>query len=98
MTHPQNRSGSIYVWSGIFLVVRTNLHTFSFENVDTHSYRVDTLDAYVCPYARAFGDAFVLQDDSTRSHRARIAHVHLKQEKIHRMQLTVRHRALILSE
>ncbi|GFU26265.1 hypothetical protein TNCV_2085741, partial [Trichonephila clavipes] len=47
--------------------------------------RDDILDTYVCPYADATGDAFVLQDDNARPHRARIVDTYLEQEAIQRV-------------
>ena len=46
-------------------------------------YRDDILDAlHVLLHARAIGDAFLLQDDNARLHRARIVDDYLQQETI----------------
>ena len=37
---------------------RTDLHVFPRGIVNAEVYRDDLLDAYVCPYARAIGDAY----------------------------------------
>ncbi|GFW89839.1 DDE_3 domain-containing protein [Trichonephila clavipes] len=60
---------------------RTGFHVFS-RDVNAYTYRDDILDAYECPYAGAIGDAFVLQDDNTRPHKARIVDTYLEQETI----------------
>lgn len=83
-------AGSVCVWGGISLGGRTDLHVFPRGNVNAHTYRDDILDAYVHPYAGAIGDAFVLQDDNARPHRARIVDVYLEQETIQRMQWPAR--------
>ncbi|GFU26272.1 DUF5641 domain-containing protein, partial [Trichonephila clavipes] len=75
--------GSVCV--GICLGERTDSHVFYHGNVYAHTYRDDILDTYVCPYADATGDAFVLQDDNARPHRARIVDTYLEQEAIQRV-------------
>ncbi|KFM63970.1 Transposable element Tcb2 transposase, partial [Stegodyphus mimosarum] len=57
-------------------------------------YRDDILDAYVCPFAGAIGDAFLLQDDNARPHRARIIDDYLQQETIIRMEWPARYPGL----
>ncbi|GBL96397.1 hypothetical protein AVEN_43715-1 [Araneus ventricosus] len=54
------------------------------------AYRDDILDAYVCPYAGAIGDDFLLQDDNAKLHRARIVDDYLQQETIQRMEWPAR--------
>ncbi|KFM66351.1 Transposable element Tc3 transposase, partial [Stegodyphus mimosarum] len=49
-------------------------------------YRDDILDAYVCPYPEGIGDAFLLQDNNVRPHRAHIIDDYLQQETIMRME------------
>ena len=83
-------AGSVCVWGGISLGGRTDLHVFPRGNVNAHTHRDDILDAYVRPYVGAIGDAFVLQDDNSRPHRARIVYVYLEQETIQRMQWPAR--------
>ena len=43
---------------------------------------IDALDAFVHLHAGAIGDAFLLQGDNTRPHRARIVNDYLHQETI----------------
>ena len=57
-------------------------------NVDF--YRDGILDSYVRPYAEAIGDAFLLEDDNARPHRAHIVDVYLQQETILRMEWPAR--------
>ncbi|GFU86775.1 DDE_3 domain-containing protein [Trichonephila clavipes] len=64
---------------------RSDIHVFSRGNVNAHTYRNDILDAYVHPYAWAIDDAFGLEDDNVRSHRARIMDAYLEQETIQSM-------------
>ena len=80
------RSGSVCLWGGISLSGRKDLHVFSCGNENAQIYRDDILDAYVRPFAGAVGDAFVLQDDNVRPHRARIVDVYLEHETIQCMQ------------
>ncbi|GFS71420.1 DDE_3 domain-containing protein [Trichonephila clavipes] len=61
-------------------------HDTSVKEMHTDQAVDDILDAYVRPYARAIGDAFVLQEDNMRLHRARIVDAYLEQETIQRMQ------------
>ena len=82
--------GSVCVWGGISLGGRTDLHVFPRGTVNAHVYRDDILDAYGRPYAGAIGDAFLLQDDNARPHRARIVDVYLQRETIMRMEWPAR--------
>ena len=61
---------------------RPDLHEFPKGTENAEVYRDDILDAYVRPYAGAIGDAFLLQDDNARPHRARIVDDYLQQETI----------------
>ena len=51
--------GSIYVWDGISLGGRTDLHVFRRGTVNAEVYR-DHIDTYMHPYAGAIADAFLL--------------------------------------
>lgn len=82
--------GSVCVWGGISLGGRTHLHVFPRGTVNAQVYRDDILDAYVRPYAGAIGDAFLLQDDNARPHRARIVDDYLQRETIMRMEWPAR--------
>ncbi|KFM67455.1 Transposable element Tcb1 transposase, partial [Stegodyphus mimosarum] len=53
-------------------------------------YRDHILDAYMCPYAKAISDAFLLQDNNARPHRARIIDDYFQQETIMHMESPVR--------
>ncbi|KFM69592.1 hypothetical protein X975_23182, partial [Stegodyphus mimosarum] len=54
--------------------------------MNAHVYRDDILDAYVRSYAGTIGNAFLLQDDKARPHRARIVHDYHQQETIMRVK------------
>ncbi|KFM64816.1 Transposable element Tcb2 transposase, partial [Stegodyphus mimosarum] len=79
-------TGSVCVWGGISLGGGTDHQVFTRGTVNAQIYRDDILDAYVRPYAGAIGDAFLLQDDNARPHRARIVDDYLQQETIMRME------------
>ncbi|GFV41005.1 transposable element Tcb1 transposase [Trichonephila clavipes] len=51
---------------------------------------ISILDAYVRPYTGAINDAFVLQDDNVKPHRARIVNAYIEQETTQRMWWTSR--------
>ncbi|GFV53571.1 DDE_3 domain-containing protein [Trichonephila clavipes] len=57
---------------------RTDLRVFPRGDVNAPFYRDDILNAYVCPFAWAILDAFVLQDDNGRPHNACIVDVYLE--------------------
>ena len=77
--------GSVCIWVDISLRGRTNLYVFPRGVVNAQVYRDDIFDAYVRPYAGAIDDAFLLQDDNARPHRAHIVDDFLQQETIMRM-------------
>ena len=68
----------------------TDLHVFPRRTLNAQVNRDDIFDAYVHPHARAIGDAFLLQDDNRRLHRACIVDDYLQQETIMRMELPAR--------
>ncbi|GFW31910.1 transposable element Tcb1 transposase [Trichonephila clavipes] len=81
MIHPCEKDAySVYVWGGISLEERTDLH------VNVQIYRDDILDAYVHPHAEVIGDDSVQLDDNAREHRARIADAYLEPEAIQPMK------------
>ncbi|GFV11899.1 hypothetical protein TNCV_1217741 [Trichonephila clavipes] len=89
MTFPGKR----FIWikqclclGGIYFDRRSDLRVFSSGNFNAHTYRNDILDVYVCPYAGAIDDAFVLQDNNARPLRLHIVDACLEQETIQRMQ------------
>ena len=71
---------SVCVWGGISL--GTIFHVFLRGTVNAQFYKDDILDAYVRSYAEETGDAFLLQDDNARPHRARIFDYYLQLETI----------------
>ncbi len=58
------------VWAGISLGGYTDLHMFQGGTVTGVRYRDEILDPYVCPYAGAIGNDFILMDGNARPHRA----------------------------
>ncbi|KFM63614.1 Transposable element Tcb2 transposase, partial [Stegodyphus mimosarum] len=95
--HPSNiRERDAYgrrivcAWGGISLGGRTDLHVFPRGTVNAQVCRNDILDAYVRQYAGAIGDAFLLQDDNARLHRARIINDYLQQKAIMSMEWPAR--------
>ena len=67
-----------------------DLHVFQSEIVNAQVYRDAILDVSVRPYAEAISDAFLLQANNARPHRARIADEYLQQETIMRMEWPAR--------
>ncbi|GFW81355.1 transposable element Tcb1 transposase [Trichonephila clavipes] len=62
MDQPVHVLEVIYLWRNIF----------SHGNVNPHTYRDYILDDYLLPCVEAIRDAFVLQNENTRQHRAYI--------------------------
>ena len=63
---------SVMVWGGIsFDRVTQNGALTVIRNRD------EILDVYVWPFAGAYGDSFVLMDDNSRPHRARVVNDYL---------------------
>ncbi|GFT85176.1 thioredoxin domain-containing protein [Trichonephila clavipes] len=58
------------VWVGIPLGGQTDLHVFQGGTLTGVRYRDEILDPYVCLYAGASGNDFILMDDNARPHRA----------------------------
>ena len=77
--------GSVCVCGGV-----SDLHVFQSEIVNTQVYRDAILDVSVRPYAEAISDAFLLQANNARPHRARIADEYLQQKTIMRMEWPAR--------
>ena len=57
-----------------------DIHVFPKESMNAPVYRDDIFDVYVRSYAGTIGDTFLLQDNNTRSYRARIIDDYLQQE------------------
>jgi transposase len=55
-------------------------------NLSGVRYRDEILHPIVRPYAGAVGDGFILMDDNTRPHRARVVTDYLEDETIERME------------
>ncbi|GFU06150.1 transposable element Tcb2 transposase [Trichonephila clavipes] len=84
------RGGGILVWAGISLGGHTDLHVFHGGTVTGLRYRDEILDPYVCPYASAIGNDFILIDNNARPHRARIVDEYLEDHGLERMEWPAR--------
>ena len=78
------------VWEGISLRGRTYLHVLDNGSPTVQRYRDEILHVHVRPYAGAIGPNFILMDDTTRAHRARIVNGYLQREAIERMDWPAR--------
>ncbi|GFU47354.1 transposable element Tcb2 transposase [Trichonephila clavipes] len=68
----------------------TDLHVFHGGTVTGLRYRDETLDPYVCPYAAAIGNDFILMDDNSRPHRAQLLREYLEDHGLERMEWPAR--------
>ncbi|XP_054713698.1 zinc finger protein 836-like [Uloborus diversus] len=71
------RDGGIMIWAGISLGGHTDVHVFCGGTLTGLKYWNEILDPYVCPYAGAIGNDFILMDSNARTHRARIVEEYL---------------------
>ena len=76
--HDPCGEGSIMVWGGTSRGGRTDPHIVIKGMTTGLCYRDDILDVYVRPYAGAIGPQFVLMDDNTRLHHARVVEEYLQ--------------------
>nr|KAG5701651.1 hypothetical protein BaRGS_019340 [Batillaria attramentaria] len=74
------------VWGGISVQGKTDLHMFWNGTLTAVRYRDEILDPVVRPYAGAIGPEFILMDDNSRPHRARIVDQYLEEESMERME------------
>ena len=81
---------SVMVWAGISARGKTELHVIDNSMLTALRYVNETLDVYVCPYAGAVGENFILMDDNARAHRARITDQYLEQATNIRMEWPAR--------
>ena len=88
--HDRFGGGSIMVWAGISAQAKMDLHVIDNGTLTAFRYVNEILDVYVCPYAGAVGENFILMDDNARAHRARITDQYLEQATIVRMEWQVR--------
>jgi hypothetical protein len=80
--------GSVMVWGisdGISIGGRTELYVFPRDGINAQCYLNDIIIPIVVPYTGAVGERFVLLDDNTRQHRARIVENVLEEQGIERM-------------
>ncbi|GBN05269.1 Transposable element Tcb2 transposase, partial [Araneus ventricosus] len=80
------RGGGIMVWAGISLGGYTYLHVFHGGTLTGVRYRDEILDPYVCPYAGAIGNDFILMDDNARPRRALVVEDYLEGHGLERME------------
>ncbi|GFX19548.1 transposable element Tcb1 transposase [Trichonephila clavipes] len=66
------------------------IHDTSMKEMHTDQAIDAILDAYVSPYSGAIGDAFVLQDNNVRPHKAGIVDAYIDQKTIQSMQWPAR--------
>ncbi|GFU52500.1 transposable element Tcb1 transposase [Trichonephila clavipes] len=82
----QYRRAGWMVWGGISIGGRTDLHIIRNGTLTGRRYADEILRPHVIPYAGAFGDSFVFQDDNARPHRSRLVENMLEAETIQRME------------
>lgn len=75
----------VMVWDGISINSRTNLYIIRNGALTAQRYRDEILGHIVSPYVAEIGDEFVLMDDNTRPHCARLIDNFLCNEGILRM-------------
>ncbi|GFV76109.1 transposable element Tcb1 transposase [Trichonephila clavipes] len=73
-----------FVWGGIILVSRTDLHVQS-VTITGHIYRDLILEQHVRLFRGAMGAEILFMDDNARPHRANIVHECLQSEVITRI-------------
>ena len=88
--HDRFGGGSVMVWAGISAQGKTYLHVIDNGTLMALRYVNEILDVYVCPYAGAVCENFILMDDNARAHRARITDQYLEQATIVRMEWPAR--------
>ena len=82
--------GSVMVLAGISAQGKMDLHVIDNGTLTTLKYVNEILDVYVCPYAGAVSENFILMDDNARTHKARITDQYLEQATIVRMEWPAR--------
>ena len=65
-------------WTRISLCGLTNLHVFHRRTLTGARYRKVILDTYVCPYAGAIGNNFILINDKAQPRKATIVEDYLE--------------------
>ena len=88
--HDRFGGGSVMVWAGISAQGKTDLHVIDNGRLTALRYVNEILDVYVCPYAGAVGEKFILMDDNACAHRARITDQYLEQATIVHMEWLAR--------
>ncbi|GFU16390.1 hypothetical protein TNCV_835791 [Trichonephila clavipes] len=73
------------IWTEIIISGRTGLHIIRNGSLTAQKCADETLNSYVVPYAAANGKSFLLMQDNTRPHTARLVENFLKAEIIQRM-------------
>ena len=78
------------VWAGIKAQGKMDLQVIDNGTLTALRYVNEILDVYVCPYAGAVGENFILMDDNAHAHRARIIDHYLEKATIVRMERPAR--------
>ena len=78
------------VWGALSWDGRTDLCVLHRGTLTAQQYRDDILDVHVRPYAGAFGDPFILMDDTARPHTAHAIQEYLEREGIERLNWPAR--------
>ena len=76
--------GSIMVWGGISVRVKTDLIIEG--NLTAVSYRDDIMEPVVIPYLQNMAPNAILQDDNTCHHRAQIIEEYFQNLEVKRME------------
>ncbi|GFU75639.1 hypothetical protein TNCV_2863531 [Trichonephila clavipes] len=74
------------IWAGIRIGGRINLHIIRNSNLTAESYAGEILRSLVLSYATAIGDSFLLLQDYSRNHAARLGENFLEAETIQNIE------------
>lgn len=82
--------GSVMVWGGICLGVRTELVVIENGSLNAFRYLTEILEQHVMPFAPFVGDGFIFMHDNARPHTARVVRDYLQEVGITQMQWPAR--------
>ena len=75
--HDRYGKGLVMIWAGISVNGKTDLCVIENGTLTALRYCTEILDQFVRPYEGAMGPEFILMDDYTRPHRARVTNAYL---------------------